>query len=391
MAAQIKRCLWLFMFLLAGCGVRVEIATPVQITAAPRGLPPLDNFTGNGVWRVQAAPRIMFTEPDRVSAQLFMQTDQRPVYMLQYRALWLAVEYDATWFDAPGSNALLRLNVYRRSDTATPWELYDDDQRTLATDHTPVTSRDTIIVMVYADEVGEFDVRAEVNLVAYPEDGTIVTQVSSTEIHVHVLADPGNIAVDHDALAPQMDDSGSWILLDWRGWLGGPCAYMNTLASISAACDSLNSGDYASMGGYLSAALNETDDSDLYAALNSMQGLALAALGNYSGSAAHLEEAIRVFEELGRFWELTIQLHNMGAVEFMRENANGAYPVFDRLQEMRGQFYDQAGIMLTQANIAYLESNIAPLEEAHYYMREEWGLPQAGIVEAWLNTLYESQ
>jgi hypothetical protein len=391
MLAQMMRyCVFVaFIIVLAACGVRVEIVTPPAPTPTPRDWYGLNYWELDSIWRVQATPHLTFTDSAQANVELFMQP-QNDVVMMQYRVLWLVIEYNVTWLAASQSNAQIRLSVYTRAGQDDAWQAYDSTGSTLTTDTIPSTRRDTMVVAFYPEAPGKLEVRAEVGIVAYLENGEIVNQVSANEISVQVLSDPGEISLDVSALVPA-DGSANpeLLLLDWRGWWYGPCPMLDWIGDdasydpVAAACEHYNNGDFASTVSTLAQAIDTTENPYILATLTSMAGLGEAAQGNFEQAVSLLTRAAALFVEIDQFWQMTICLHNLATVHLMHQDEGAAYDAVYRLSEMRGLFYDEAGLMLTQANIAYLSYDAGSLSEANDYFAS-LELPQAAITATWL-------
>jgi hypothetical protein len=366
----------LILAALTACGVRLEVATPIAPTTTPRWFPNYDGSLG-GIWRPQARPRVVFG--DAPQAQLFMQP-QADVLLVAYRATWLDVPYDVTWFASPRSSVQIGITAYTRPDTESPWERWDSAQRLLTTAEAPANQQESVGVALYYEEPRWLQARTEVSITAYLENGDIINQVDVNEFNVLVLPDPGEISTDTSGLSPAFGEADG-LLLDWRVWSGGACAH-----GLDAACSAFEEGDLGTAGAQLwEAALTLEDDAYTRARLKTDAALIGAVAGDYPSAGQAFAGAIEDYLVAGSTWEASVNLHNLAAVLLTVEDAR-AYEALTQLAELRGQFYDEPGIKLTQANTAYASGDIGQLQDALYYF-EQYGLPQAEIVRMWLETL----
>lgn len=394
MKVQMRR--WAMLTLLgtllmiaAGCGVRVELATPLVPTPTPRVLPNI-NYDLGGVWRVQGSPHLVFTDGALPQVGLFMAGPQPPVLLAQYRTLWLVADYDATWFGAVEGNAQVRLSVYARPNGDAPWEAYDTAERTLSTSTVPANSRDNLPITVYVEEPGYRQLRAEVSVIAYAPDGQIITNVQASELELIVLNDPEDLELNPEALIPKY---GEWaedrLLLDWRPWGDGPCPLREgrestpEYADIEAACAAFEAGDVEGFFEALERVGAVTQDSDLLARLTGMAGLMLAGDWNFAVAAEVLTLSAQHFAFSGDAPLLAATLHNLAAAQSMAEDESGFIETLTRLQELRGQFWDEAGNALTEANLGLISGETWRLYNVKVFF-EDNGLPHAEIIATWI-------
>jgi len=375
----------LICVLLAGCGVRMEIATPTIPTVTPRPYPDIDYSLG-GVWRIQAQPHVSFFAPDWAAVEIFPQS-QRPVHLIKDRVLLLAVDYDVTWYAALQSSVQMRMTVYTRSAPDAPWESYDSLEQNLVTLDVPHTTKETPSLTLYLEDVSAVDVRTEISLLGYLADGTTVTKVSSNTFSLVYLNDPGEVSTEIDSLTPRLGDlSADHLLLDWRGWLGGPCELQSVypLDVLETACEAYEAGDWDSLTSSLTAALEVMPDDWWRAAVQAQRGLVFASLGDYEAAASTFAAAVEGFSTTDDALQRVVGLHNWMSVLIMLGRNEEAYQVLVDLQEMRGQFYDELGEKLTQANIGKQWDESWRIEEAHSYF-EDRESPLAEITIQWLD------
>jgi hypothetical protein len=376
MSAKIAVFALILAALIAGCGVRLEVATPIAPTTTPRWFPNYDPSSG-GIWRPQARPRVVFGETPQAS--LFMEP-QDEVLLVAYRATWMDVPYDVTWFASPRSSVQISITAYTRPDSEAPWERWDSAQRLLTTAEAPAYQQDSVGVALYYEEPRWLQARTEVSITAYLENGNIINQVDVNEFNVQVLSDPGEISTDVGGLWPAFGEFNG-LLLDWRAWSGGACEQ-----GLDEACSAFEEGDLGTAGAQLWEAATAVEDDDYRRAeMKADAALMAAVAGDYSSARDAFASAIEDYRAADSVWETSLNLHNLAAVLFNMEDQSG-YEAIERLAELRGQFYDEPGIELTQANTAYLSGDRGLLEDSLYYF-EDRQLPQQDIVRMWLEDM----
>jgi tetratricopeptide (TPR) repeat protein len=380
---------------LSGCGIRIDVAQPTEIPPTQSRVPQY-NYSGYGVWRQQATPRLVFTDARTADAQLFMQQYQPDVYLLQGREFWLNVAYDAVWFESPSSTARVRLNVYYRHSSDEPWLPYENVERDLLVETSPTNINDSFGIGVWLEEPGVYQVRAEVGLVAYPAEGEIINQVSTNEVSVLVMPEPGEISGNTGGTEPGIGsmDAEPFLLLDWRLWQGGPCFYLSWVGddpareSIESACVALSRGDLSAAGEAMVSAIEQTDDDELRATLYSALAYMLNYVDEFDRARDALLEAIQIWEGTGQAYELAISLHNLIVVEAQREDREAAENALLHVQELRGQFYDEVGDKLLQANVGRFTETLWQIEDSHYFFLDR-GMQQSEITGLWIDELNE--
>lgn len=374
-------CLLILLVLCASaCGVRMQIATPPVPTPTPRPFPDID-YSRGGIWRVQAAPHIIFTDERTTQVQLFMRPEQPDIFTVQNRPLWIVADYDVTWFAAPQSNAQVRLSVYTRANADEAWQIYDTAEGNLTTTSAPVNEANSLVVTIYPEETGSQDVRAEVSVISYTQEGEISTSTSANELKVHMLGDLEDQVADTDSLRPALD-APDW-LWDWRGWRGGPCAFTDWgIDAIDEACKGLDEGNLDAAAEALQAASAEAGDADLRAALLAQWGLVNAAQGDTKEAAAQFEQSLATYTTTADTLQVGIQLYNLASAQFAQEDDTG-YTRLSQLNDLRGLYYDEAGYMFTQGTGGLMLNENWRIDEALNFFRDR-DLPQADLLQAWL-------
>jgi hypothetical protein len=363
------------------CGVRVQVATPPVPTLTPRAFPDID-YSRGGVWRVQAAPHIIFTDEQTTQVQLFMQTDQPDIFTIQNRPLWIVADYDVTWFAAPQSNVQVRLSVYTRPTTEDSWEIYDTAERNLTTTSAPINQAESLVVTIYPEDTGSQDVRAEVSVVAYTQQGEISTNVNANELQIHVLGDLEDLEADTDSLRPALD-APDW-LWDWRGWRGGPCAFTDWgIDDIDEACKALDEGNLEATAAALQTAVTQAGDDDLKAGLFAQLGLVKAAQQDYKDAAAQFSQSIDAYTTTADTLQVGIQLYNLTSAQYAQED-EVSYVTLNQLNDLRSLFYDEAGNMLAQGTGGLMIGEDWRMDEALSFFRDR-ELPQADLIQSWLD------
>jgi hypothetical protein len=382
--------------LLTGCGIRVEVAPgPTVPTPAPRIGGQRIGIDPTWITRSLATPRLVFSDAQNAQGQLFMGPRPVDAILVKERHLWLTVEYDATWFASPQGNGRVRLAVYTRSAADQPWKLHDSAEKELASPAAPANQHDILAVAVNAQDSGQLQIRAEVSVAVFPGSNQAPANQSSTvEFNLVALSDPGPIKADFTALkSPEgqpLDRTRP--LLDWRGWAGGPCALLNTAqddparASIEASCSAARANDSPGAIRAGQTALTQTRNPLLLARLHDMIGLALTRQGSHAEASTSFSKAVAAWGAQDRAGELSISLHNLASMVALQGNLQLATQLFGQLHELRSQFDDPVGRMLTQANLGRLAGDRGALAEAHTYF-EQNGLPQAVVTRAWLDEL----
>jgi hypothetical protein len=381
------RLLLLCVLLLTGCGVRVEIAQPAAPTPTARPWWRL-YYNGGGVERPLAQPVLAFGESEQPRAELFMRDLPEKTFVLTERQLWLPIYYRATWFAAPQSYAVARLNVYRQWEDDGEWELYDRVEERISAAEAPAQAENTFGIAMYLESPEAFRVRAEVSLLAYLSNGETVTVIDTREFDVDVLANPGDPEQNIDALWPSVEDpDDTQLLLDWRAWRGGPCALAfraqdsAARAPLDAACAAFEAGDYSAFFAALDGI--EFADSGLAADVYAVAGLLLMTFGQPDSAAEAFAAAESFAIPAGDVYGLAAHLHNLGVAQAALGDFDSAYANFECTREMLAQYWDEAGDALLRANLAYLNRDGNTLDSTAWYFRDN-GLPQAERLETWL-------
>ncbi len=386
--AVIRRLLPLVMVLIvAGCGVQIEVAP----TAVPTSFPHPTVYPGassNSLRRSIAAPRLVFANDAK--AHIFVAAPSPDMYVLRDRQATLSVDYDVTWFEDSQGQVHVRLTVYTRM--AQGWVIYDSVERTLSTTGTPSSVHGSLTVVLGSEASGQVEIRAEVAVIANHSNGSEAKQAGATEFKAIMLANPGPIKPDFAALKPAMGDlDPSIVLIDWRGWVGDPCALLPlatadpSYPAVQASCLAATHNPQQVIKD-LGQALTTARHPGLVARLNDMLGLALMVQKNFAEASLHFSNAVSAWQAAGRAWELTVSLHNLACARVMQGDGTSAFSAFIQLQELHAQYTDEAGQMLTLANVALVSGDKESLRQAHNYFQAN-RLPQAAISDVWLRRL----
>lgn len=390
MLTTLKRSIPYLVFLaLVGCGVQVEIAQPTPPTATPHSAA-IAHFDGNTIIQSVAAPRLAFVDTQTAQAQLFMVMFPPEIYLIKDRRLSVSADYDVIWFPTGQGNGHVQLRLYTRTASDQPWKNYDTAEQDLTASTIPLDLHDSLTINVTADKVGPLQIQAEVGIVAYPANGKSVNPTSTTELSAAVLNDPGSIALDAAAFKPALGGlKETTLLIDWRNWAGGPCA-LNDKASadpghenLQTACNVFKSGDLSGAVKALQAALEKTQSPEVRAQLYSLIGLVQSNLQNWDDAATNFENARDNWQSVGDALALSMSLNNLAVARAAQGNSSDALGILGQLAALRGQYADDAGMLLLQANLGHLSGDKSLIEAANSYF-EGNKLPQAAVTKAWL-------
>lgn len=379
-----KTLIALLCLLCIGCGVRMEIVTPVQPTPTPRSFPNIDYSLG-GVWRLQAAPQVVFSANNAYDANLFLQHDQPDAYLLLYRWMGLGVEYDVTWFAPTTNSTQIRLTVFTRPNDLAPWERWDTTERLLTTAETPTNQRDTLSLTLYFEERVTLEVRAEVSLSVYLPGGEIVNRVEINEFTLTTLTPPEMEFEPEDLRPPFEDANADLLLLDWRDFQDGPCGLRIEFEVFQAACDQLEANDIPAVITEFEALI--ASQPDHRAAIYGQLGFFQLFSGDLTASEQAFERAAQTYLQDDQVWEATVHLHNWLSVALMNGSARADEALF-YLTEFREQFYDEPGIQLTQANLGLVYEESWRIETSRDYL-DDYDLPQVETLNLWIERLDE--
>jgi hypothetical protein len=375
------------VLLLSGCGVQIEVAPTAVPTPFPHPVP-FSGFGANPIVRGVATPRIVFS--GNAQAQVFMAPTIPDVYLIKGRQVQLTVDYDATWFEGSQGQGHIRFAVFVR--TAQGWTVYDSAEKTLSTAAAPSNHHDVLSVVLASDTPGSVDIRAEVAVTANNNAGES-KQAGEAVFRTITLNDPGNIKPDFAAMKPALGElDPSVVLADWRGWRNGPCALAAvaagdpSLADVQVSCQATIGNNLEQAIKSVAAALTKARNPELLAHLNDMLGLVTFAQKNFAEADLHFSNAMSAWESAGRAWEMTVSMHNLACVRVMRGDGASAFTLFVQLHELHTQYGDEAGQMLTQANLGLVSADKNTLQQVRAYFQAN-GLPQLGVVDAWLQQL----
>jgi hypothetical protein len=389
MVAKMKRVGWLLILVgvLAGCGVAIEVAEPIP-TATPRTAFIDPQVWGGDVVRLQANPRFTFTAAG-AEAELFPRA-QEAAHVLMGNSLYLPIYFNVTWYGSAQSTVQLTLNVYRRDDARQAWTLVDSDSRTLSTVESPLLLEDGLGVGVYAESVGQFEVRTEISAVVRTTGSDVINREESNEFMVYVMQVPEDVPTDSDMSSPFGELSSDVMLYDYRVFLGGPCALVESLEDDGArdglvdACSATEGGDVNAILESLAVAAQNADDRVSTALIEGIRGLIFVELHDFDNATIAFNSALVAARESSFTFVYTIALHNLLTTYLMRGDIDSANKYLFPLNELREQFYDEIGGRLTQANMGKWYDDYGQMDEAYWYFNDK-GMPQATVLGFWLN------
>lgn len=373
--------------MLAGCGVRVELAEIPQPTPTDRPWWRL-YYNGEGAVRLLASPVVTFGSEAQPLAEAFL-SNVKPITLVQYRQFWIYVRYAVAWYDGAASEATIRLNLSYRPSGETNWQPYDSVEHVLNAAQVPDQRMSDLGLSFYVETPGYLDVRAEIILNAQQSNGETLRQIDAREFQVHTMSDPGELSLDWDGLVPQMEGITDTVpLLDWRAWRGGPCGLAERGADsdyaeqFSIACNALNNGDiWGAMAPF--GQLGDMSDARLAADALGVAGVMLMQVGDYNNA----ESAFRVACDLGKsvddLYSMLIHMNNRMAAVAAQGNIEDAFLKLEEIREIRDQFWDEGGIAILDANVAYLSGDQGRMEQSRDWFSGQ-GLPQADILDVWL-------
>jgi hypothetical protein len=378
----------LLLMLLTACGVRVELASLPPPTPTDRPWWRLYHSGDGSVERVLALPVISFGDVAEPGAQLFMQQPEEKIVLLQYRDLWLPVHYTVAWYDAPQSSAVLNLAVYTRRSEEDAWELYDRTEQRPQTDQSPARIQDTVGLTLRPSETGFFYVRAEITLNAALANGETVILTDAREFEMHVLPEPGETSWTPAELQPAFEGiTSDVLLLDWRGWAGGPCALAERAGGSAAeetlqqACDAWNNGDLWSIGEAISQV--ETEDFDLAPDVLSVAGLLLLYYGDPSRAAEVFASAADIALATGDVTALTTHEHNLAVAQMAMGDYDSGWRTISCVVELLDQYWNEASHNLHYANVAFLNRDFGGVDNAYWWFANNGLSAQAITLEEW--------
>jgi tetratricopeptide (TPR) repeat protein len=378
----------LLAFLLASCGVRVEVAEIPQPTPTDRPWWRL-YYSGNGAVRLLANPVVTFGSDTQPLAEVFMVDEVKPITLVQYRQFWVPVEYTVAWYAAEASEATVRLNLSYRSSGETNWQPYDSVEHVLNATRIPDQRMSDLGLSFYVETPGYIDVRAEVILNAKQSNGETIRQIDAREFQVHTMSDPGDIELDWDRLVPQLEGFADTVpLLDWRAWRGGPCGLAERAEntdyadSFSTSCNALNNGDiWGAMEPF--GQLGDMSDAWFAADALGIAGVMLMQVGDYNNADSAFRVACELSKRVDDLPSMLIHMNNRMAAIAAQGDIEAAFQTLEEINEIRNQFWDEAGIAILDANTAYLSGDTSRLEDARIWFSEQ-GLPQAELLDVWL-------
>jgi hypothetical protein len=377
--------LWLTF---SACGVRIEVApaiVPGSVTSTTNIAAPIADL---GLTRLVASPRIAFTDDGQAQVQLFMTPNLPDAYLIVGHTLQLAVQYDSAWFgDQPGS-ARIHLSIATRLDAQHPWRPGDSTEQPLTSATVPAVVNDVLSVYVTPDIPGNFEVRAEVEIVVYPEKKEALNRIESSQLQAMVFSDPGVIPLNLAALNPLLGTlNGSTLLFDWRGWLD-PCTAAKPVETIypayQNACKAFTAHHIPALIDTLQTVHELLTQPEALAQIADTLGLIAAASSNWPEAAGQFGRAADIWQMRDKASAMAISRQNQIVALAMVGNAQPG--ILAQLLELHDQLTDDSGRFIIQANWAHLSDQRDQLDEANSYFVSN-NLPQAAITKEWLRQI----
>lgn len=382
MAASIK---WRIMLLLlscfvTGCGIRVEIAaTPTRI---PTPRPRLVRYAD--VKRVAASPRIIFRDLKTADALPFMHEGLNNAVVIRGRSLVVNADYEATWLISPPGTGRIRFSLYARpADESKTWTLIGSDSAdNLQTFSTPGRTADLLTVSYEVSEVRFQKVRAEIEINARASESIPVAASGASELLLTVFSSPSVIDTDPENIRPALGTLNSeQLLLDWRGWNGGPCKLVESkpdILGLRIACAQFQADNIGLVIQSLQGI--QVQDKETSARISDFIGYLAATQGDLAGANVAFQAATDWWLESDQVIRWSISSQNDVAT---RAIDSRTFPQLEFLLELAYQMQENPGRAIAEANYYYIARDRVGLQDLVGYFRER-NLPQRAVLEHWL-------
>ena len=112
-------------------------------------------------------------------------------------------------------------------------------------------------------------------------------------------------------------------------------------------------------------------------------GVMLMQVGDYNNADSAFRVACDLSKAVDDVYSMLIHMNNRMAAIAALGDIETAFQKLEEINEIRNQFWDEAGIAILDANTAYLSGDVGRLEEARNWFSEQ-GLPQAELLDVWL-------
>jgi hypothetical protein len=373
----------------SGCGVRFEVAQ--SPTPAPTPRPRVVRFAD--AVRQAAAPRIIFRDDKTADTLPFMAEDLNGAYLITGHTLSIHADYEGTWLNTQRGTGRVRLSLYSRHQENEAWALIGaDSQDALVAYSQPGRSSGQLGVDFQPDGPGSITLRAEIEVSGRAADNLPVSASGATAFQVWVFTVPEAVATDPELIRPAFGAlDPARLLLDWRGWGGGPCALASQdaikageraiLDGLESACAQAKAGRLAQATQDLVPLIDKGADDTLKAQILDQIGFLAAATGD-------LPTANQAFKAAAAHW-----LQVGAAAPFSSSDQNDAatravdtttLPQLERLLEFSYQIDENPGRAIAESNYYFLAQDRYGLEDLmNNYFRER-SLPQEAVIAAWI-------
>lgn len=376
--------LGLACLLASGCGVQVEIArTP---TPAPTPRPRVVRFAD--ATRSVASPRVIFRDDKTADPLPFMQSALNDAYLVQGHTLAIRADYEATWLNTQLGSGRIRLALYSRQSENEAWALLNaDTQDSLTAYAQPGRMAGTLGVDYQPDTPADVLLRAEIEVSGRAADALPASASGAASLTVWVFPPPSNVDTDPEIIRPALGTlDPDRLLLDWRGWRGGPCALAEQHkdnAALHEACMCVQEKRYAEAVTMLAPI--QADDAALQAQIRDQMGYLAAVSGDLTGANAAFRDAADRWHRAQDVIAFSISAQNDTATRPAGDD--GILPQLERLLELSYQIDENPGRAIAESNYYLLAQDRYGLQDLldNYY--RDRNLPQADVIQAWLNRI----
>ena len=340
-----------------------------------------------------AIPHVVY-EPDRLAIAMFEQWAAPVEYVVvdKGRGLRLRVNWSALWLADSSGAGRVWMDVYLLSPGQNDFQLAQNAS-SQDFESTGVDQRDELLdSTIYLPGSGDYRVRAEINVYAKNDKGNEDTRSFTYETNVVALNSPPKLLDTAEDFTPQFGDlENQNLLLDWRAWRLGPCLirteqFTNVADDIAQACVGVANSNWGAAAESLMSAIGKSPDNiALQARLYQQSGMLAAVVGDDQKAIKCFEEGLKAARIQNDALEVAIALHNLGVMQKKVGDDVGEQNMWQSIQ-LTDELEDWAGSALTYAQFGYYWQSQDTLNWVKNSLNER-GLPQASIVERWLNAL----